>query len=86
MRCSQVLHILSGTRRLIYYTFSNFFVRVHGKTCTRNGLTVCVMYGIRQCKRIFFYCGEISAFFVKIFFYYFSCDIKFKFTLPNIQI
>ena len=29
-------------------------------------------------------CGEISAFFAKIFF--FSCDIEFKFTLPNIRI
>ena len=29
----------------------------------------CVMYGIRQCHRIFFSCGEISAFFAKILFY-----------------
>ena len=29
---------------------------------------VCVMYGIRQCHRIFS-CGEISAFFAKIFYF-----------------
>ena len=43
---------------------------------------------IRQCNRIFFY-GEIntnSAFFAFKKKINFSCDIEFKFTLPNIQI
>ena len=36
-------------------------------TAKKEQLASLVMYGIRQCNRIFF-CGEISAFFAKIFF------------------
>ena len=41
-----------------------------------------VMYGIRQCHRIFS-SSKISAFFAKIFFLYFICDIELNFPLPN---